>query len=71
MDTPLTDIHSADVLTSSIQVLRDSFHKNFQYVSKPRQKMVDAFRFPEHINDLKKREKLFKNGLASTPMTPY
>lgn len=63
MDTPLTDINSADVLTPSIQVFGDSFHKHFQEVSKYQQMMVDAFRLPDRIYDLEKeREIIWKRS---------
>lgn len=35
MDTPTTDIHTADDATSSIKAFGDSFHNAFKEVSKP------------------------------------
>lgn len=64
METPPTDIHSEDDITS-IQVFGDFLHNAFQVVAKPRQRVVDAFQLPENIKDLKREINCLDSGKPS------
>lgn len=60
MDTPFTEVHSADDVASSIHAFGDCLHNAFQEVTKSRHKVVGDFRLPKHIKDLKRERNRFR-----------